>query len=548
MSDYAAVAHAWAHNLDKAHNASRMSHDDGCIYSYSTCIGQRLEINGKVIFLLDTTSYSNTTSGHQGWVHSAIPNDIDKEIFRFEGHERGSYNIISFYHGQSPEGRNKALVDFGMRYLMEEYSNCLLIAECKTLVHPFSRKGYEEMVRWFNTTGCMTVKKLLRMKYADFQKYVPAMRSRNWTYKQVDKRVRKFLQMMLDNAPIEAIVDMVNGEGTWDAYQKRIQPLKTAEKTRRLRSLIFVKGAGWRGSCARPTIHGAISPVVSDNPINKKSIDQHIKKGDYIQWLYGLRKMNIESAYTANLVNIRQNARSKAKERLEKYLGMNGWLPSDSYSPFHNNAPTSFNFNGTILQFRSWHKLKHLSGEEYQTYCSLTPEQQRQWVINKRQTVLDEYLEETRQYEESRARWDQYYKDLEEERRRYAELEASKKEYIDQLKQTPEGIRQLYHEGFKLYNNSLPGVFAGGNVLLRIKGAIVETSKGIKITIEECKRLWSLVKRWHDNAESFTREICYAVGNHWQISSYHNDILTAGCHSIAYSEMEYIANQLQLTA
>lgn len=94
----------------------------------------------------------------------------------------------------------------------------------------------------------------------------------------------------------------------------------------------------------------------------------------------------------------------------------------------------------------------------------------------------------------------------------------------------------------------MAGVFAGGNVLLRVRNSIVETSKGIKITIDECKRLWSLVKRWHENATSFSREVCNAIGNRWQISSYQNDILTAGCHSIAYSEMEYIANQLQLTA
>ncbi len=548
MSDYSSVAHAWAHNLDKAHNSSHMSHDDGCIYSYSTCIGQRIEINGKVLFLLDTASYSNTTSGHQGWVRSAIPNDIAKEIFNFKGHERGSYRIISFYHGQTKEQRNKALIEFGMRYLMEEYSHCLLVPDCNALSHPFSRKGYEEMVRWFNVTGCMTVKKLLRMKFDDFRTHIPYMRSINCTYKQVDKRVRKFLQMMLDNDPIEAIVDMVNGEGTWADYQKRIEPLKNAEKTRRLRSLVFVKGPGWRGEMVRPTVHGMVSPVVTDNPINKKSITQHKKKGDYIQWLYNLRQTNVKSAYTANLVAARQVACEKAKERLEKHLGMRGWMPHDSLSPFRNNLPTSFNFNGTVFHFCSWHREKRLTYEEYQTYCSLPLEQQRQWVINKRQEVLEGFQEETRQHEEARAHWDQHWREVEEERRRYEELEASKREYIDELKKTPEGVRQLYHEGFKLYNTGSPSVFYGGNVLLRIKGAIVETSKGIKITIEECKRLWSLVKRWHENAAEFTREICRAVDDHWTITSYRNDILTAGCHSIAYSEMEYIANQLQLTA
>lgn len=33
-------------------------------------------------------------------------------------------------------------------------------------------------------------------------------------------------------------------------------------------------------------------------------------------------------------------------------------------------------------------------------------------------------------------------------------------------------------------------------------------------------------------------------GNKWSINRYENDILTAGCHRIAYSEMKSIAKQL----
>lgn len=33
-------------------------------------------------------------------------------------------------------------------------------------------------------------------------------------------------------------------------------------------------------------------------------------------------------------------------------------------------------------------------------------------------------------------------------------------------------------------------------------------------------------------------------GNKWSINRYENDILTAGCHRIAYSEMESITKQL----
>lgn len=550
MSSYADIAHAWAHNLDKAHNGANMSHNDGCIYSYSTCIGQRIEINDKVIFLLDTASYSNSTSGHQGWAINAIPNDINREIFYFKGVQRGTWNIIATYCKQTKELFQKELIHFGMKYLMEEYLNCQEVAGCKTLRHPFSRHGFEEMDRWFDVTGCMTAKKLLRMKFTDFEKWVPTMRSRDYRYRDIDnKKVRKFIQMMLNNEPLEAIVDMVNGEGTWEAYQKRIESLKTAEKTRRLRSMIFVKspGSDW-SQPSMPTIYGKLKPVMSVNPVVKKEIAKHKKAGDYIQWLYGIRKQNIEIAYRADLKDIQNYSREKAMKRLERHLGMTGWMPSDSYSPFRNGQPTSFNFNGTVLHFRSWHANKHLSLSEYEELISLPIEQRAQWIINKRQQVLEQFQEETRRHEEAEARWNREWKEREEEIRRYAELEASKHEYIEEMKQTPEGIRQLYHEGFKLYSNSSSAIFVGGNVLLRIVKDRVETSKGIKISFDECKRLWELVKRWHENDTSFTREVCHAIGNRWQISSYKNDILTAGCHSIAYAEMEYIANQLKLTA
>lgn len=89
-------------------------------------------------------------------------------------------------------------------------------------------------------------------------------------------------------------------------------------------------------------------------------------------------------------------------------------------------------------------------------------------------------------------------------------------------------------------------IFDGGNVALRIHGGVVQTSKGISISFEECARLWALIQRWHNNHAEFHRDICHATTNRWTISSFENDIMTAGCHSIAYSEMARIAKELKL--
>lgn len=87
------------------------------------------------------------------------------------------------------------------------------------------------------------------------------------------------------------------------------------------------------------------------------------------------------------------------------------------------------------------------------------------------------------------------------------------------------------------------------NAILRIKNKKIETSMGITVRIDEAKRLWALVERFHANATNFHHDLVHDANNHnWSINSYKNDILTAGCHRIAYPEMEGIARQLGLIA
>ena len=82
------------------------------------------------------------------------------------------------------------------------------------------------------------------------------------------------------------------------------------------------------------------------------------------------------------------------------------------------------------------------------------------------------------------------------------------------------------------------------NVWLRIKNGIIETSKNIKIGRAEAERLWKLIKFFH-NGGNFQHDMVLDTTSHkWKINSYKNDILVAGCHRIAYSEMEGVARQL----
>lgn len=82
------------------------------------------------------------------------------------------------------------------------------------------------------------------------------------------------------------------------------------------------------------------------------------------------------------------------------------------------------------------------------------------------------------------------------------------------------------------------------NAWMRIKEGIIETSKQIKIGIEEARRMWQVVSLLHQGGQFRHGLVEDVDGNKWSINRYENDILTAGCHRIAYSEMESIAKQL----
>lgn len=121
--------------------------------------------------------------------------------------------------------------------------------------------------------------------------------------------------------------------------------------------------------------------------------------------------------------------------------------------------------------------------------------------------------------------------------KRRKEKEDRKKEFEEQIEMWKSGkILELYLHYY--LEDDQP------NVWLRIKNGIIETSKNIKIERAEAERLWKLIKLFH-NGSKFQRDMVLdTTGHKWKINSYKNDILVAGCHRIAYSEMKGIARQL----
>ena len=161
---------------------------------------------------------------------------------------------------------------------------------------------------------------------------------------------------------------------------------------------------------------------------------------------------------------------------------------------------------------------------------------------------------------------DKYFADKEAQRRaaeierlRREEEERKEKEYREQVKQ--EQIDECLSRGIEgkrdLWRKHLQGLYdiydkddefyMGGNVLLRLNlnKDKVETSKDIRIPVEVCKKMWKIVSKWHENPSCFKEmQIDTKGSGKYTISSYKNDILTAGCHKIAYTEMERMYNEI----
>lgn len=84
----AELPHLWAHQIHPSGRCPGNEHFEGAsYYSYSTEIARIIKHNGKTAYLLNDTSYSVTTSGHQSGIRQAIPQDAIK--FTIGGCGRG---------------------------------------------------------------------------------------------------------------------------------------------------------------------------------------------------------------------------------------------------------------------------------------------------------------------------------------------------------------------------------------------------------------------------------------------------------------------------
>lgn len=84
------IAHIWAHkSAPHGKSPGAVSFDGPVIRSYSTAIARHIEHKGKPAIMLNTTSYSVSTTKHFGRIASAIQG-LDIPVFRVDGQRMGA--------------------------------------------------------------------------------------------------------------------------------------------------------------------------------------------------------------------------------------------------------------------------------------------------------------------------------------------------------------------------------------------------------------------------------------------------------------------------
>lgn len=196
--------------------------------------------------------------------------------------------------------------------------------------------------------------------------------------------------------------------------------------------------------------------------------------------------------------------------------------------------------NNHELSYKS-DKIKREHARELKRVFRILLNHQAPEVLGTVNVIVDEVCGEGTwiKYSERSERW----RKGEEERERI-KLERLRKEEEARYKDFDEKLEEWKSGEINFLNTPfyIPG--EKPNAWIRIKGNIIETSKQIKIGVAEARKLWRAVSAMHRGAEFRHGLVEDITGHQWSLNRYENDLLTAGCHRIAYNEMERIAKQL----
>lgn len=551
------MAHRWT-NQDFGRNNGFKSKNTHCdkwnYYSYSTVIAQWVDHKRKVMVVMDLHSDTTpTTNKHRQDIYSGVSDEIT--VFPYTNY---SY---SYYDGGQLTSSPESFDYTDRRRLLEYYLQNMYNA-------------YAEFV---------SSKKLTTLNFTDYWKYADKLCEmyKDTTYKKwlrnpsalIAKNVLTAMRKMvkLHIAGVTATEEFVNtmfGDGTWDAYMTRTESIRKSARTREYIAKVnyHVGYERWYSRCDLP--YHSMAEIKADGP-------RKILLRKFAKLWHDANDNKICEKKKQSIVNA---TKYLGISDIQSYELPSGWSINDFritvrsvivdgevvYKPIHCmdewrilgwcNVPVfEFRYN----EFKAAKDTKKFK-ERYIKKATILGRLEKGKslyikVLAKSLKVEDLTEEQTHLYNEfvafqekelGRHRKGRKIRMQEEARiaaEKAAKLEAYKSRGV-------EGMRDLWREHLcSIYEyDRLDDYYYGGNVLLRWSKNhdYIETSKNIKLSIEQCKKYWKIISIWHENPSKFKSIQMATKTGTYKVTSYQDDILTAGCHKIAYQEMKRMMKEI----
>lgn len=551
------MAHRWA-NQDFGRNNGFKSKNTHCdkwnYYSYSTVIAQWVDHKRKIMVVMDLHSGTTpTTNKHRQDIYSGVSDEIT--VFPY------THYSYSYYDGGQLSSSPESFDYTDRRRLLEYYLQNMYNA-------------YAEFV---------SSKKLTTLNFTDYWKYADKLCEmyKDTTYKKwlrnpsalIAKNVLTAMRKMvkLHIAGVTATEEFVNtmfGDGAWEAYMTRTESIRKSARTREYIAKVnyHVGYERWYSRCDLP--YHSMAEIKADGP-------RKILLRKFAKLWHDANDNKICEKKKQSIVNA---TKYLGISDIQSYELPSGWSINDYritvrsvivdgevvYKPIHCmdewrilgwcNVPVfEFRYN----EFKAAKDTKKFK-ERYIKKATILGRLEKGKslyikVLAKSLKVEDLTEEQTHLYNEFVAFQEKELGRIERGRKirmqeeariaaeKAAKLEAYKSRGVD-------GMRDLWREHLcSIYEyDRLDNYYYGGNVLLRWSKNhdYIETSKNIKLSIEQCKKYWKIISIWHENPSKFKSIQMTTKTGTYKVTSYQNDVLTAGCHKIAYQEMKRMMKEI----
>lgn len=551
------MAHRWT-NQDFGRNNGFKSKNTHCdkwnYYSYSTVIAQWVDHKRKVMVVMDLHSDTTpTTNNHRQDIYSGVSDEIT--VFPYTNY---SY---SYYDGgqltSSPESFDytdrRRLLEYYLQNMYNAYAEFVSSKKLTTLNFTDYWKYADKLCKMYKDT---TYKKWLRNPSALIAKNVLTA-------------MRKMVKLHI--AGVTATEEFVNtmfGDGTWDAYMTRTESIRKSARTREYIAKVnyHVGYERWYSRCNLP--YHSMAEIKADGP-------RKILLRKFAKLWHDANDNKICEKKKQSIVNA---TKYLGISDIQSYELPSGWSINDYritvrsvivdgevvYKPIHCMDEWRILgwCNVPVLEFR-YKEFKAAKDtkkfkERYIKKATILGRLQKGKslyikVLAKSLKVEDLTEEQTHLYNEFVAfhekelgRIDRRKKIRKQEEARIAAEKAAKLEVYKS--RGVDGMRDLWREHLcSIYEyDRLDNYYYGGNVLLRWSKNhdYIETSKNIKLSIEQCKKYWKIISIWHENPSKFKSIQMATKTGTYKVTSYQDDILTAGCHKIAYQEMKRMMKEI----